>query len=242
MLPPSIFASGQFRAANTVTVAVYAGLGVVFFLLVVQLQQVLDYSALEAGAASLPITFIMLALSSRSGQLAQRIGPRLQMSAGPIVVAFGLLLMSRIDAGDHYVSSVLPAVLVVGFGLAATVAPLTSTALGAVDENHAGVASGVNTTVARASQLAAVAVIPLAAGIGGDAYLDPALFTDGFRKGMVIASILVAVGGVIGAITIRNPLKVEEAEPHDVVGRFHCGVEGPPLANCPRPTAEEAAA
>jgi len=244
MLPPSIFASGQFRAANTVTIAVYAGLGVVFFLLVVQLQQVLGYSALEAGAASLPITVIMLALSSRSGQLAQRIGPRLQMSAGPIVVAFGLLLMSGIDAGDQYVSSVLPAVLVVGLGLAATVAPLTSTALGAVDENHAGVASGVNTTVARASQLAAVAVIPLVAGIGGDAYLDPGLFTDGFRKGMIIASILVAVGGVIGAITIRNPLRdeAEEAEPHDVVGRFHCGVEGPTLANCPRQGAEEPAA
>jgi EmrB/QacA subfamily drug resistance transporter len=237
MLPPSIFASRQFRGANTVTVAVYGGLGIVFFLFVVQLQQVLGYSALEAGAASLPITLMMLALSSRSGQLAQRIGPRLQMSAGPMIVAVGLLLMSRVSAGDHYVTGVLPAVLVVGLGLAATVAPLTSTALGAVDETHAGVASGVNTTVARASQLAAVAVIPLLAGISGDSYLDPGLFTDGFRKGMLMAAGLVALGGAIGALTIRNPRKAPEEvtiEVPDHVGRFCCGVEGPPLPNTPR--------
>lgn len=241
MLPPSIFSSRQFTAANLVTVAVYAGLGIVFFLLVVQLQQVLDYSALEAGAATLPITLVMLTLSSRSGLLADRIGPRLQMSAGPLIVALGLLLMSGIGSGDAYLTGVLPAVLVVGLGLASTVAPLTSTALGAVDEGHAGVASGVNTTVARASQLAAVAVVPLLAGITGDSYLDPDAFTDGFRSGMMIAAGLVAVGGVVGAIAIRNPSHEEKAErgPDEVAGRFHCGVEGPPLARCPRAAAAD---
>ena len=243
MLPPSIFASRQFSAANLVTVAVYAGLGIVFFLLVVQLQQVLDYSALEAGAATLPITLVMLTLSSRSGLLADRIGPRLQMSAGPLIVALGLLLMSGIGAGDTYVTAVLPAVLVVGLGLAATVAPLTSTALGAVDEGHAGVASGVNTTVARASQLAAVAIVPLLAGITGDSYLDPDVFTDGFRTGMLIAAGLVAVGAGIGAVAIRNPSPEEKAErgPDEVAGRFRCGVEGPALARCPRAAAADEA-
>lgn len=236
MLPPSIFSSAQFRAANAVTVAVYAGLGIVFFLLVVQLQQVLDYSALEAGAATLPITVMMLLLSSRSGLLADRIGPRLQMSVGPLIVALGLLTMASIDAGDEYLTGVLPSVLLVGLGLAAAVAPLTATALGAVDSAHAGVASGVNTTVARASQLAAVAIVPVVAGISGDSYLDPDLFTDGFRKGMLIAAALVALGGIIGAIAIRNPRPDEKAEapPDDHVGRFHCGVEGPAMANCPR--------
>ncbi|HMG41942.1 MAG TPA: DHA2 family efflux MFS transporter permease subunit [Acidimicrobiales bacterium] len=242
MLPPAIFGNAQFRAANLVTVSVYAGLGVVFFLLVVQLQQAMGYSALEAGAATLPITVIMLALSSRSGQLADRIGPRLQMSAGPLVLALGLALMSTIDAGDSYLAAVLPPVLVAGLGLAATVAPLTSTALGAIDEAHAGVASGVNTTVARASQLAAVAVVPLLAGISGNSYRDGAAFSDGFRTGMLIAAGIVAVGGVVGALTIRNPSRGDRPEePADHVGRFHCGVEGPTLVTSPRQPAQPAA-
>ncbi|HEY8548185.1 MAG TPA: MFS transporter [Acidimicrobiales bacterium] len=240
MVPPEVFASAQFRAANLVTVAVYAGLGIVFFLLVVQLQQVLDYSALEAGAATLPITLVMLALSSRSGLLADRIGPRLQMSAGPVLVAVGLAWLSGVGAGDTYLAAVLPPVLLVGLGLAATVAPLTATALGSVDEAHAGVASGVNTTVARASQLAAVAVVPLLAGITGDTYRDPAAFSDGFRTGMLIAAGLVLVGGVVGLLTVRNPAPAARpAEAPDHVGRYHCGVEGPQLSECPRPPATE---
>jgi EmrB/QacA subfamily drug resistance transporter len=237
MVPPSIFASAQFRAANIVTVAVYAGLGIVFFLFVVQLQVVLGYSALEAGAASLPITLLMLTLSSRSGHLAERIGPRLQMSAGPLLVAAGLAVMSTVDAGAHYVTGVLPGVILVGFGLAATVAPLTSTALGAVDDHHAGVASGVNTTVARAAQLAAVAVVPVVAGIGGDAYRDPVAFSDGFRTGMLIGAVLVATGGVLGWLLVRNPApeKASERAARHIapVGRFQCGVEAMPLDRCP---------
>jgi len=214
MVPPSLFSIAQFRAANLVTVAVYAGLGTVFFLLVVQLQTVLGYSALEAGAATLPITLCMLALSSRSGMLAVRIGPRLQMTAGPLVVAAGFLLMAQIDAGTTYVTGVLPGVLLVGLGLAATVAPLTATALGAVDDDHAGIASGVNTTVARAAQLAAVAAVPLAAGITGDSYRDPGEFADGFMKGMMIGAGLVALGGVVGWLTVRNEVRpaIPEAE------------------------------
>lgn len=246
MVPPSIFKSAQFRAANIVTVVVYGGLGIVFFLFVLQLQLVLGYSALEAGAASLPITVLMLVLSSRSGHLAERIGPRLQMSVGPLLVAAGLAVMATVGAGDTYVTGVLPGVLLVGLGLAATVAPLTSTALAAVDDHHAGVASGVNTTVARASQLAAVAVVPVVAGISGDAYRDAAQFTDGYQTGMMIASVLVAAGGVLGWLLVRNPAAATAADRAArtvaPVGRFQCGVEAYPLDRCPdhAPAAEPA--
>ncbi len=232
MVPPSLFSLAQFRAANLVTVAVYGGLGTVFFLLVVQLQTVLGYSALEAGAATLPITL-------------------------------------QIDAGTTYVTGVLPGVLLVGLGLASTVAPLTATALGAVDDDHAGIASGVNTTVARASQLAAVAAVPLAAGITGDSYRDPVAFSDGFSTGMLIGAGLVAVGGVLGWLTVRNVVQAKEAvEPAaaaapepvpaaaaaqvdvaEVVkaleaihpaARFHCGLEGTAFHSSPTPPSRPA--
>ena len=238
MLPPTIFDSAQFRAANLVTATVYAALGGVFFLLVVQLQNVLGYSAIEAGAATFPITILMLALSARSGALAARIGPRLQMTVGPLLVALGTLLMTRIDAGATYVGAVLPAVLVTGLGLATTVAPLTSTALSAVEDRYAGVASGVNTTVARAAQLAAVAALPLAAGITSATYLVPAELSDGFRTAMIITSVLAALGGVIAFAGIRNPERVPEAVPEVAEApRWFCGAEGPPLDTCPRTSA-----
>ena len=239
MVPPAIFASRQFRAANLVTLAVYAALGGTFFLLVVQLQTSLGYSATEAGAATLPITLLMLTLSSRSGALAARIGPRLQMTVGPLLVALGTLLMVRIEPGADYVADVLPGVLVMGLGLATVVAPLTATALSAVDDRHAGVASGVNTTVARAAQLAAVAGLPLAAGITGESYLDPDLLTTGFQRAMAITAALAALGGILAAIFVRNPERVE-AEPVPAATGWFCGVEGPPLDTCPGSSAGRA--
>jgi EmrB/QacA subfamily drug resistance transporter len=233
MLPPTIFASAQFRAANLVTAAVYAALGGVFFLLVVQLQNVLGYSAIEAGAASFPITILMLALSARSGALAARIGPRLQMTVGPLLVAAGTLLMTRIDAGASYWGAVFPAVVVMGLGLATTVAPLTSTALSAVADRFAGVASGVNTTVARAAQLAAVAALPLAAGITGEMYEVPSELSEGFRRAMFITAVIAALGGLIAFLGIRNPAREPEEVP-EVATRWFCGAEGPPLDTCPR--------
>ena len=235
MLPPTIFSSAQFRAANLVTATVYGALGGVFFLLVVQLQIVLGYSAIEAGAASFPITILMLAFSARSGAMAARIGPRLQMTVGPLLVAVGALLMTRIEAGVSYVGAVLPAVLVMGLGLATTVAPLTSTALSAVADRYAGVASGVNTTVARAAQLAAVAALPLAAGITGTTYEVPADLSAGFKTAMVITAALAAIGGVIAFVGIKNPERVPEAVPEPTgAPRFFCGAEGTPLDTCPR--------
>jgi EmrB/QacA subfamily drug resistance transporter len=237
MVPPAVFASARFRAANLVTAAVYAALGGVFFLLVVQLQTVLGYSAIQAGAATFPITLLMLALSARSGALAARIGPRLQMTAGPAVVAVGTLLMTRIDAGASYVGDVLPAVVVMGLGLATTVAPLTSTALSALDDRYAGVASGVNTTVARAAQLMSVAAIPLAAGLTGAAYLDPELFAEGFRTAMVILAGLALAGALVAAVSIRNPEPLPGVAPVPEPVRYFCGAEGTPLDSCPGSTA-----
>src|SRR6202011_5489384 len=170
----------------------------------IELQQVAHYTPLEAGTALLPITFIMLFLSARSGALASRIGPRLQMCVGPLIVAVGLLLLARVDATGNYIFEVLPAVLVFGLGLAVTVAPLTSTVLDAAPTEEAGVASAVNNDVARAAGLLAVAVLPAAAGITGSSYLHPDQLSEGFRHAVFIAAALCASGGVLAFLTIRN--------------------------------------
>ena len=131
MLPLDIFASRQFTAANLATFAVYAALGGVLFLLVVHLQVVAGFSPLAAGTALLPMTLLMLLLSSRAGALAQRIGPRLPMTLGPLICAAGMLLFLRVGEAASYVSDVLPGVVVFGLGLSLTVAPLTTTVLAA---------------------------------------------------------------------------------------------------------------
>jgi EmrB/QacA subfamily drug resistance transporter len=225
MLPLDIFRSRQFTAANLVTVAVYAALGGTFFLLAVDLQQALHYSPLLSGAALIPITVIMLLLSARAGQLAQRIGPRLPMTLGPMIVAIGLLLMRRISPGSHYATDVLPAVIVFGLGLALTVAPLTATVLAAAEARHAGVASGVNNAVARAASLMAVALLPALAGITGSDYQRPTALSAGFQRACTITAILCAAGGVIAWIGIRNPA-VQQPVPG---GLTACSIEGPPL-------------
>jgi EmrB/QacA subfamily drug resistance transporter len=214
MLPMDVFAERQFSAANAVTFAVYAALAGVFFLLVVHLQVVVGWSPLEAGAASVPITVLMLLLSTRSGALAARLGPRLQMSAGPLVCAVGTVALSRIGAGASYVTAVLPGVLLFGLGLVTTVAPLTITVLAAAPVRHAGLASGVNNAVARTAGLLAVAVLPVAAGISGADYRNPVRFAPGFRTAMLIAAGLLAVGGVLAALTISDAeVRARRAEP-----------------------------
>ncbi len=224
MLPLNLFRSKQFSAANAVTFAVYAALGGVLFLLPIQLQQASGYTALEAGLSLLPVTAIMLLLSARSGALAGRIGPRLQMSVGPILVAGGMVLFTRVGEDGTYLTRVLPAVLVLGLGLATTVAPLTTTVLAALPSRHSGIASAVNNDVARAAGLIAVAVLPAAAGITGAAYLHPEQFSAGFHNAAMICAALCVLGGVLAAFTIRNPVRpAEHSRPI-----AHCGVAGPP--------------
>ncbi len=236
MLPLKIFRSVRFSATNIVTLFVYAGLAAALFLIGLVLQEALGYSPIEAGAASLPITAVMLVFSARAGALAQRIGPRWPMTIGPLVIAGGLLLMTRIAPGAGYVGAVFPAVLVFACGLALTVAPLTATVLAAADAEHSGVASGVNNAVARVGGLLAVAAVPLIAGFAPGAVVGPAKLVDGFHAALVGAAGLVALGGVIAWLTIRSTV-LEQAPPGGSDGEgapdggdpcFHCGVGSPP--------------
>lgn len=236
MVPLSIFSSRQFTAANLLTFTVYAALGGVFFLLVVYLQTSLGYSPLAAGAASLPITGLMLALSSRAGALAQRRGPRLLLTVGPLLLAAGMALMLRIDPGDGYVGSVLPAVFVFGLGLAATVAPVTATALAAAGEHHAGLASGVNNAISRVAQLLAVAVLPLVAGLSGEDFADPAALAAGFKVAMATAAGLALAGAALAFATIRDDVLERGGETGEDDARQHhriCPVAGTPLSARP---------
>ena len=159
MLPLSLFRERNFTIGNLATLTAYLGLGGVIFLLPVFLQEVSGYSPVQAGLALLPVTTLLIVLSRRFGALADRIGSRLPISLGALVAAGGLLLLARVDRRADYVSEVLPALLVFGLGLAMLVAPLTATVLGAVKEDHAGVAAAVNTTLSRVAQLFAVAVL-----------------------------------------------------------------------------------
>jgi len=228
MLPLGVFRSRQFSGANAVTFIVYGALGGALFLLPVELQLVSHYSPLSSGLALLPVTVIMLTFSSRSGQLAARIGPRLQMTAGPVVVGAGLLLLTRATYAGNYAVQVLPAVILFGLGLAITVAPLTATAMSAAPAEHAGVASAVNNVVARAAGLLAVAILPLLAGITGAAALEPHHLAVGFREAVVIAGLACAAGGLLAAATIRNP---KDAAPlrHPRARAYYCALDGTPL-------------
>ena len=205
MLPLELFRSSQFVGANLVTLAVYAGLGGVFFFVVVNLQSALGYSALESGAALTPATAVMLLLSARMGAISQKIGARIPMSVGPAITAIGLFLFGQIEPGDEYLTAVLPAVLVFGLGMSITVAPLTAAVLGAVDERHLGVGSGTNNAVARLGGLLAVAVVPSVAGFeltGGEGSLP------GYATAMRISAGLAFAGSVIAFATIGRGRRV----------------------------------
>jgi EmrB/QacA subfamily drug resistance transporter len=231
LLPLDMFASRRFSGTNAVTFIVYGALGAVLFLLPIELQQVSGYSALESGTALLPVTVIMLLLSARSGILASRIGPRPQMTVGPLLVGAGVVLLSRVGTEGNYLTRVLPAVVVFGLGLATTVAPLTATALGSVRPGRSGIASAINNDVARAGALIAIAVLPAAAGIGQLTYLDPTAFAAGFRYACYLAAAVCAAGGLLAAVTVGRR---ESRRPAFSCEEFQCGLDGPPL----RPSAD----
>ena len=205
MLPLTLFRTRQFAAANLVTLIVYAALGGSVFLLPVVLQKTVGLSPLASGAALAPVTILMLILSARAGRLSRRIGPRLPMTLGPIVAGIGLMLLTRLGPGSTYVAGVLPAVVVFGLGLSLTVAPLTSTVLAAISEEHAGVASAINNAVSRVAGLLAVAALPTLAGISARAYQQPLELAAGFHHAMWITGGMCVVGGAVAWLTIRNP-------------------------------------
>ncbi|MEU5508088.1 MFS transporter [Streptomyces fungicidicus] len=205
MMPPAIFASRQFSAVNGVTLCVYAAFGGFFFLAALQLQVVVGWSALAAGTALLPTTALMLLLSALSGELGDRIGPRIPLTVGPLLCAAGMLLMTRVGPDASYATEVLPALLVLGLGMVTLVAPLTATVLASVDTARAGLASGINNAAARAAGLVAVAALPLLAGMGPEAYRMPDVFDAAFRRAMVLCAGVLVVGSVLAFTTVRRP-------------------------------------
>ncbi|MEO8337691.1 MAG: MFS transporter, partial [bacterium] len=204
LLPLDVFASRQFTGANLTTLLVYAALTSLFLLLMLELQNVLGYSALKAGASLLPINALMLGLSPYAGRLAARIGARLPMMCGASIAAVGMALFTRVHSGGSYVSDVLPAVIVFGLGLSLFVAPLTAAVLGAVPSERVGVASAVNNAVSRLAGLLATAIVPFAAGISGASALQSASLSRGFTRGMWISAGLCAVGALVAALTISG--------------------------------------
>jgi len=249
MLPLGLFRRRNFAVGNVETFSMYAGLSMLFFFLVLYLQEVAGYSGLEAGMASVPVTIVMFLLSSRFGALADRVGPRVLLGAGPLVAASGFALLIRLDGDVAYLTDLLPALLLFALGLSMTVAPLTSTVLAGADEHNAGIASGVNNAIARVAGLIAVAAIGvLVAGrfsasiddsLGGRSLSPPAraalaeaerqplapvdlegvpsaerpvvagavedASVSGFRLAMGTGAVLVALGGILGAVGIRGP-------------------------------------
>ena len=260
MLDLALFRIRNFAVANATTLAAYAGLIGGLFFVGLYLQQVVGYSALEAGLATTPISVLLFVLSPRFGRVASGTGPRLPMSAGPIVGGLGLLAMLRIGPDADYLLDVLPGVLVFGLGLSATVAPLTATVLDSVEERRVGIASGVNNGVSRVAGLLAIAVLGavISAQFGGaldsnlgerplgpaaeravaDAKAQPLAVpktadlppaqasavraasvdasTEAFHLGILIAALLMVVGGAAAGIGIENPRR----------GRQSAAVEG----------------
>ncbi|WNI14532.1 MFS transporter [Actinacidiphila sp. ITFR-21] len=234
MLPLSVFASRLFTSMNLVTLCLYAAIGGVFFVLPVQLQIAAGYSALRAGIATLPVTVLMLLLSAPAGALAQRIGPRPLLTAGPLLTGAGLLLLTRVSPGSSsYVADVLPAVVVQGLGMSMFVAPLTATVLASVEVDHSGVASGVNNAAARVAQLLAVAALPLAIGLSDQAYRSPHAVDTAFSKAMWICAGLCGLASLLAALLVPSgalPGVGDEAAPRARPEcRTHCGFSAPPL-------------
>jgi predicted MFS family arabinose efflux permease len=200
MLPLGLFRRRNFTFANVETLLVYAALSSLFFFLTIFLQQVAGWSALESGLAGVPVTVLMFLLSRRFGALSARYGPRLFMGGGPLVATAGVLLLARLDADVSYVPDVLPAMLLFGLGLSITVAPLTTTVMSDAHRGDSGIASGVNNAVARVAGLLGIAAVGVAVAGRSGAELDLA----GYRIGMVLTAVLVAAGGVVGLVGIRN--------------------------------------
>lgn len=225
LLPPALFASRQFTGANVVTLLCYAALGGALLFLMLQMQNVLGYSALAAGAALVPINVAMLLLSPLAGRATQRVGPGPPMTVGPLLAAGGFVLLAGIEPGAGYVTDVLPGAVVLGLGLAILVAPLTAAVLAAVPEGHAGVGSAVNNAVARVAGLLATAALPWAAGVAATGDVAGAAFAAGYRRAMWLCAALCVAGAVTAAATIRRGAPVH---PHAHPAATHgCAGQNP---------------
>jgi MFS family permease len=202
LLPLTMFRARAFTGANVTTLFVYAALSALFFLLMLQLQNALGFSPLWAGAALLPINFLLLVLSPIAGGIASRIGARLPMTVGAVIAGVGMLLFTRVQPGATYLKAILPALVVFGFGLGILVAPLTAAVLAAAPDELKGTASAINNAVARFAGLIAVALLPLAAGMAGADNVGGAVLISGFVRSMYIAAGLCFAGAVTAYLTM----------------------------------------
>jgi EmrB/QacA subfamily drug resistance transporter len=196
MLPLSLFNIRNFRVGNIATIAIYGGLSIATFLIVIFLQEVGGYSAFEAGLSLLPVTIIMFLLSPRFGALSAKYGPRLFMTLGPMLAGAGFLIMLRVSAQVDYWSQLFPGVIAFAVGLSMTVAPLTSAVLGAIEKQHAGIASAVNNAISRLAGLITVALVGVIVGTN--------INLHGFHRAITVTAGLLIAGGVISALGIRN--------------------------------------
>jgi EmrB/QacA subfamily drug resistance transporter len=228
MLPLGLFKRHNFAFGNIETFAMYGGLGLLFFFLVLFLQQVAGWSATAAGTTSIPVTLMMFALSMRFGMLADRYGPRFFMGVGPLVTAAGLALFMRLDEDVSYLTDLLPALLVFGLGLAMTVAPLTSTVLADADESNAGIASGVNNAIARVAGLVAIAAVGAVVASSFQSRLEDEV-GDQANRPEVAAAVEEAKDQPLAAVEVQGVPEEVRASVRDAaedasVGAFRVGV------------------
>jgi EmrB/QacA subfamily drug resistance transporter len=207
MVELGLFRRRNFSVGNVETLTMYAGLSILFFFLIIFLQQVAHYSAVASGLTTLPVTLVMFACSRRFGALADRFGPRWFMGGGPLIAAAGILLLLRTGLHTSYAADLLPALLLFAVGLSATVAPLTATVLAEADEGDAGIASGINNAVARVAGLVGIAVIGVvvAGSLAGDQFARNSGSVTAFHHALWVCAALVAAGGLIAVGGIVNP-------------------------------------
>ena len=204
MVPLALFRVRNFSVGNVATTFVYGAISIGGFLLAVYLQQGAGYKATLAGLATLPVTIISILLSSTVGSLAGRYGPRFFMAIGPLIAGLGFLYYVFFVTKDaFYWTEILPGVLLFGFGMTITVAPLTSAILGAIDAKQAGIGSAINNAVSRVAGLIAIAMLGLIVG----AHLD----LGGFKRGMLVTAVLLFLGGIVSLIGIQNLRKPDPA-------------------------------
>jgi EmrB/QacA subfamily drug resistance transporter len=194
MVPITLFTNRDFAVVNFVTLVVYAALAGCFFFLAVQLQVSGGYSPLQAGAATVPVSILMLVLSERAGALAGRLGARIMIGTGAVACAVATMLLATIGRHPNFLTAVLPGIGLFGLGLCSLVAPLTGTVLAAAPDRYAGTASGINNAVSRAGGLLAIAALPLLVGLTGDEYAIPSALTPAYRQAMYICVGLLLVG------------------------------------------------
>ena len=230
MLKLELFARRNFAVANLETLTMYAGLSILFFFLVIFLQQVAGYSALRSGLTTVPVTLVMFALSRRFGTLADRYGPRLFMGVGPLLAATGVLLLLRTGMHTSYTRDLLPGLLVFALGLSMTVAPLTATVMADADQHDAGIASAINNAIARVAGLVGISIIGVvvASKLVGDTFVSNTASVRAFHEALAVCAALMATGGLAGALGITNPRRIVKA----------AGCAGGQLAGVPTPAAE----